>query len=110
MIKFSVFAFLFVAFSTKSNILLTVDSPNSFSTLISSTPFKLMHPLNMLSFTFTSLGTDSPVNADVSNIEVPSMTIPSSGTFSPGFTTMTSPIFTSSGDFFSIFPFTFKFA
>ena len=40
----------------------------------------------------------------MSIIEVPFTIIPSSGTFSPGFTTIISPTFTSSGFILSIFP------
>ena len=43
------------------------------------------------------LGTDSPVSALVSSIDSPSVTIPSKGIFSPGFTTISSPIETVSG-------------
>ena len=64
----------------------------------------------MLSPIPTSTGTDSPVNADVSIIDLPSIIFPSNGTFSPGFTTIVSPIFTSSGDNFSIFPFFLTYA
>ena len=69
-----------------------------------------MHPLNISSPVFTSLGIDSPVNADVSIIEFPSIIVPSNGTFSPGFTIIISPIFTSSGSTFTISPFFFIFA
>ena len=42
-------------------------------------------------------GRDSPVSAAVSSVELPSRTVPSRGTRSPGFTTMTEPTGTSSG-------------
>ena len=45
-----------------------------------------------------SLKIDSPVRADVSTIDIPLTTTPSRGIFSPGFTTIISPILTSSGD------------
>ena len=45
----------------------------------------------------TSRGIDSPVRAEVSSVELPLIILPSSGTRSPGFTMMVSPIFTSSG-------------
>ena len=45
----------------------------------------------------TSLGIDSPVRARVSNVDVPSVILPSRGILSPGSTTMTSPTETSSG-------------
>lgn len=59
-INFSDLDFFWLAFSTKSKILQTVDSPNSFVTCISSTLFLFMHPLNTSSFSVTCFGTDSP--------------------------------------------------
>ena len=97
-------AFLVLAFSTKSRILDAVDSLNSFVTSIFNIPVLLIHPLNTVSFTFAFLGTDSPVNAEVSSIDSPSFTIPSKGIFSPGFTTISSPKLTSSGATFTNFP------
>ena len=61
-----------------------------------------MKPESTSSSTFTLLSTDSPVSADVSTIEEPSITIPSRGTLSPGLTTIMSPISTSSGSTTSI--------
>ncbi len=58
----------------------------------------------------TSLGTDSPVNAEVSTIEFPSVISPSIGTFSPGLTNIKSPIFTYSGFTFFMPSSVFKFA
>ena len=84
--------------------MLTVDSPYSFVTFTFITPFKLIQPLSTWSPTSTPLGTDSPVNAFVSNVVFPSTTTPSSGTFSPGFIIVVSPIFTSLGSTFSSFP------
>ena len=55
-------------------------------------------PLITLSPAATSVGSDSPVRAVVFIDETPSSTMPSSGIFSPGFTTIISPCFTSSGD------------
>ena len=78
--NFSVVAFFSPAFSTKSKILLSVDSWNSFVTFISSTPFVFITPLNISEFSATFLGTDSPVKADVSIKASPFVTIPSSGT------------------------------
>ncbi len=69
-----------------------------------------MQPLNSSLPIVTSLGSDSPVSADVSSIEFPSTTIPSSGTFSPAFTTIISPISTSSGDTVITSPFLNTFA
>ena len=98
MIKFSDFDFLLLAFSTKSKTLLTVDSPNSFVTFIFITPFIFIVPLKTSSPFCTSLGILSPVRAFVSKLELPEITYPSNGIFSPGFTTIISPIFTSSGE------------
>lgn len=89
------FSFLELAFSTKSKILETVDCPYSLVTLILRSPFVLIQPLIASSPIFTSLGLDSPVRAEVSSVAEPSIIIPSSGIFSPVFTIMVSPIFTS---------------
>ena len=83
-IKFSERDFLELAFSTKSSILDTVDSPNSFVVLILIRPFIFIQPLITSSPAFTSLGTLSPVKALVLRLVVPSSTMPSIGTFSPG--------------------------
>ena len=101
MINFSVLAFLDDACSTSSSILVTVDSPNSFVTLIFNTPFKFIQPLITLSPVDTVRGTDSPVSAEVSKDACPSVTIPSSGIFSPVLTVIISPTFTSCGETFS---------
>ena len=63
-----------------------------------------MQPLITSSFSLTSLGKLSPVNAAVFRVELPSTTIPSIATFSPGLTTMIVPISTSSGSTCSKFP------
>ena len=84
-------------FSTKSRIFDTVDSPKDFVVRIFSRPDRLMQPEMTLSPTSTSRGTDSPVSAMVSRLDRPSTIWPSRGIFSPGFTTMMSPISTSSG-------------
>lgn len=89
------------AFSTRSNILETVDSPYSFVTFTFNTPLRFIAPDNISSPLWISLGTDSPVNAEVSNEPSPSKTIPSKGTLSPGLITIISSISTSSGDTFS---------
>ena len=52
-----------LAFSTRSRILETVDSPNSFVVRIFRTPFKLMQPLMISSPSLTSRGRLSPVSA-----------------------------------------------
>ena len=74
-----------------------MDSPNSFVVRIFSRPVMLMQPLMMASPSCTSRGSDSPVRAAVFSVEEPSVTQPSIGTFSPGFTTITVPTATSSG-------------
>ena len=83
--------------STSSRILETVDSPNSFVVRILSTPVRSMQPLMISSPSATSRGRLSPVRALVSSAAVPETTTPSSGIFSPGWTTMTLPTATSSG-------------
>ena len=40
-----------------------------------------MQPLIAVSFSFSSLGTDSPVSAEVSTAALPSITVPSNGIF-----------------------------
>ena len=109
-IKFSAFAFLELAFSTSSRIFATVESSNSFVTCTSRSPFKLMEPLMIGSRSFTSTGMDSPVKAFVSRLELPFTITPSSGTFSPGFMMIVSPISTSYGSTFSSFPSRTRFA
>ena len=60
-IKSSDFDFLELAFSTRSSIFDTVDSPNSFVVLSFISPFILMQPLITSSPALTSLGRLSPV-------------------------------------------------
>ena len=98
-----------LAFSTRSRILETVDSPNSFVVRIFSTPFFICHAqperaLMISSPVFTSRGRLSPVSALVLRLASPSTTTPSSGTFSPGCTTITLPTATSSGSTCSSLP------
>ena len=100
--------FLELAFSTRSRILETVDSPNSLVVLIFKIPVRLIHPEMISSPALISLGTLSPVRAAVLRELVPSVTTPSIGTFSPGLTTMMVPISTSSGSTFSRSPFSFS--
>ena len=97
-IKFSLVDLLEEAFSTRSRIFDAVDSPNSFVTLARTTPERLTQPERMSSPAVIPRGTLSPVSATVSRLELPSSTVPSIGTFSPGFTTIVSPTLTSSGD------------
>ena len=82
----------------------TVDSPNSFVVRIRSRPVRFTQPLTISSPSFTSLGTLSPVRALVFRVELPSVTMPSMGTFSPGCTRITVPTSTSSGSTCSRLP------
>ena len=85
------------AFFTRSMILLAVDSPKALVTRRRRTPERFTHPEKTSWQSVTERGTDSPVMARVSRLEVPSITVPSRGTFSPGRTRMTSPTCTSLG-------------
>ena len=98
LMKFSAFAFLAAAFSTSSKILDTAESPNVFSVFTLRTPERLMHPEITESPADTSRGIDSPVNADVSSSDVPSITTPSSGILSPALMRIVEPTGTSFGD------------
>ena len=82
--KFSEFDFLLLAFSTKSRILLTVESENFFVVFTFISPSLLILPLSTSSFFPTSLGTVSPVKANVLSEVFPSITTPSIGIFSRG--------------------------
>ena len=64
----------------------------------------LMQPLMTSSPAFASRGRLSPVSALVFRLDAPERITPSSGTFSPGCTTITLPISTSSGSTFSSWP------
>ena len=101
---------MLLAFCTNSKILDTVDSPNSFVTFTLITPVKLITPANISSFNSIFLGNDSPVKADVSKEEFPSITIPSKGTLSPGLITIISSILISLGSTFFSSPSVIKFA
>ena len=93
-----------LAFSTRSRIFDTVDSPNSLDVRTLSTPFRSMQPLMISSPSRTSRGRLSPVRALVLRLALPLTTTPSSGTFSPGCTTMMLPTATSSGSTCSSLP------
>ena len=93
-----------LAFSTRSRIFETVDSPKAFVVRIFSTPLMLMQPLMISLPSATSRGRLSPVRALVFRVELPLTTTPSSGTFSPGCTTMMLPTVTSSGSTCSSLP------
>ena len=67
-------------------------------------PFLLILPPVTLSPLFFSTGILSPVNIDSSTEVYPCFTIPSTGIFSPGFTTITSPTATSSIGILTSFP------
>ena len=105
--KFSVFDFFAAAFSTRSSILLAVDSLNSFVTSRLNSPSLFILPLYTWSPTFTLFGTDSPVSAEVSSIAFPETTIPSSGIISPAFICILAPISTSYGSTVSTLPSSF---
>ncbi len=96
--NFSVGAFLAPASSTSSRIFATADSLNSLVVLTESTPFLFMNPDSTPDPGSTSLGTASPVSAEVSTADIPSSTTPSRGIRSPGFTSIISPTLTSAGE------------
>ena len=91
-IKFSVGAFLLVAFSTISSTLETVDSLASLVTLTVNKPLILIQPESTISPFVTFTGTDSPVRIFVSIVEAPDNTSPSSGILSPGLMIIISPV------------------
>ena len=82
------------------NIWLTVLFSYTSSTSISINPWAFILPESTLSSFFTLTNLLSPVNAELSSSAAPLITFPSSGIFSPAFTTIISPIFTSSGKTF----------
>ncbi len=102
--NFSLFVFLFVAFSTISRILATVESPYVFVALMVIGDSILTTPDKILSSTVADLGNDSPVIEEVLIIVFPSTISPSSGTISPGLTMNKSPIFAFDGSTVSSFP------
>ena len=110
MIKASLFDLFWSALSTRLIILETVLSPKLLVVRTRINPVKLTHPDMMLSPSFKSRGILSPVSAMVFKAEFPSITTPSSGTFSPGLITMISPTSTSSGETRFTFPFLSTFA
>ena len=87
----------------------SVSSP-TFSAIIINTPFPLMVPDVTLSGVRFSTGIGSPVIMLSSTLELPSVILPSTGTFSPGFTLNTSPIFTCESGTFCSCPSTIKLA
>ena len=95
-IKRSIFGLLAAAFSTESMILVTIDSSNTFSTLILITPEVFRHPEVTSVPSKPDIGTGSPVTGDVSIIVSPSVITPSKGIRSPGRTNRISPISASS--------------
>ena len=74
-----------------------VDSPKALVVRMRSTPLRLTQPERTSSPGATLRGRLSPVRATVSSEELPSSTVPSIGTFSPGRTRMVSPTATLSG-------------
>ncbi len=95
--NFSVFDLREEACSTRSRIFAAVDSPAGLSARTRSSPLKFTKPESTCPPAVTSRGSLSPVNATVFRLEVPSRTVPSIGTFSPGRITTVSPTSTSSG-------------
>ena len=89
----SVLVFLSVAVSTSDNILLTVEFLYMEVTFTSIKPLLLILPDNTSLPMVAFNNSDSPVRALVSSIAFPSIIIPSSGTFSPSFTTIISLTF-----------------
>ena len=75
----------------------TVDSAYTFSTRKRSTPDRFTLPLTTVLPSVTSTGALSPVRALIFSADVPVSTVPSSGTRSPGLTTIVSPTATCSG-------------
>src|SRR5574344_1042511 len=96
-IKFSTLAFFSDEFSTSSRIFDTVLSPNVLVVFTVITPVRLSVPDITLSDTDPSTGEASPVRAAVLTVVSPSITMPSSGIFSPGLTITVSPTATLSG-------------
>lgn len=103
--KASLFDLFLSALSTREIILDTVLSPKLLVVRTRTTPERLMQPDMIVSPSFKSRGILSPVRAMVFKAELPSTTIPSNGTFSPGRITIVSPILTSSGETDSTFRF-----
>ena len=95
--KFSDFDLCSPLSSISFNILLAVESPNTFVVLTLNVSAMFTHPLSTSSPTFTVLGTDSPVNAAVLSVDSPSATVPSMGTFSPFLIIISVPMLTFSG-------------
>ena len=91
----SFLVFLSVALSSNSMILETVESLNTEVAFIWMTSSKLMQPDNTVSLMFLGAGLDSPVSEEVSSIVLPSTIMPSTGIFSPFFTTRMSFTLTS---------------
>ena len=85
------------ACSTSSIIRETVLSPNALTVRTLTAPVWFTQPERISSPWASSRGTLSPVRALVSTEVDPSSITPSSGTFSPGRTIMTSPASTSPG-------------
>ena len=95
--KFSVRAFFSLAFSTSSRMRCTVDWSYDDVVRTVRAPVMLTHPLMTSSPSCADCGADSPVSAEVSICEAPDTTMPSRGTRSPGFTTISAPTGTSAG-------------
>ena len=103
--NFSVLAFLSLEFCTISRIFDTADSWKVFVTRTLRSPLRFVEPLRTLSPALTSTGRNSPVSADVSSSDSPSVTIPSRGILSPVFTAIISSLRISSGGSSYVLPF-----
>ena len=93
----SVFALRSCACSTNCSILAAAVFSAATVVLITASPSVLTNPASTVPSTSIKRGTLSPVIEEVSKEHAPSTSIPSSGTFSPGFTRISVPIGTSSG-------------
>ena len=96
--KFSAFDLREEAFSTSSRMRATVLSAKVPVVRTVITPVRLITPLRISSPARLSTGALSPVSAAAFTLVSPVRITPSSGTRSPGFTTIVSPVCTSSGE------------
>ena len=108
--NFCIGALLRLASLTILMILESKVSSPTFSVFIRKVPFPLMVPEVTLSPDFFSKGIGSPVIIDSSMLEFPSIILPSTGIFSPGFTLRISLILISESATFFSFSFTTKLA
>ena len=106
----SFFDLFSLASSTNCRILEAVELLKVLLTFIFNNPEIFTHPDTTLSPKVTSFGMLSPVKATVLRLELPSIISPSSGIFSPGFTSIVSPMATLAGFVTMISPFFITFA